>query len=185
MGNKALSEYSNVQEECGRYLSERSSSYWFRCRRYKAVAQKLFDMGLANHHLLVDIGAGRCDFDYYLRVTHKWRGKYLPIDGVIDGTNIDNGLWNPPYCDFITAIEVIEHLYKPTDFLAKTINRARHGVVITTPNPRTTNVLGMDRTHVSPISQKLLSTCFPDMQVEERSFFGKPEDSLLAWRKNG
>ena len=174
-----LASRKDLRTACDEYLGQRVSSYWFRCRRYKAVADKLFQLGLKDSDTIYDLGAGRCDFDYYLRVTKKWRGRYVPVDGSLDGTNLET--WNPPETDWFVSIEVIEHLTNPLEFLYNLICSARKGVVVTTPNPATTDVLGMDPTHVAPIPMFELRDA--GFKAETRSFFGKPKDSILAWRK--
>lgn len=168
-----------IKTACQDYLNKRVSSYWFRCRRYKAVADKLFELGLNDKHTIFDLGAGRCDFDYYLRVTRKWRGRYVPVDGSIDGTDLE--AWIPPSADFFVSIEVIEHLQNPLRLLLYMRRMARMGVVVTTPNPETTDVIGMDPTHVSPVPHAAL--WYVGFKTRSRTFFGKPKDSILGWWK--
>jgi hypothetical protein len=174
-----LGGQKDLKQACQGYLNERCSSYWFRCRRYKAVADKLFELGLKDSHTMFDLGAGRCDFDYYMRTTRKWRGRYVPIDGSIDGTNLEK--WFPVEAEWYVAIEVVEHLSFPIHFLWDCMYHVRKGMVITTPNPKTTDVLGMDPTHITPVYANQLRDPLL-FKVETRSFFGKPKDSLLAWK---
>ncbi len=169
-------------QDCRDYLSSRRSCYSFRCRRFKAVADALSTMGLCDADMLVDVGAGRCDFDYYyLRKTRNWRGRYVPLDGAIDGINLED--WNPTVQpEWFTAIEFIEHLDKPLRLVQALQQSARKGIVLTTPNPHTTDVLGMDYTHRSEVWPFMLeSTGFA---VKSVSLFGKPGDTLLAtWKR--
>jgi len=166
-----------LQRACRDYLDERSGTYEFRCLRFKSVADKLFAMGLKDEMTVIDAGAGVCEFDYYLRTERNWRGMYIPVDGVIDGTNLE--LWVPRFGpDFITAIEIIEHLRDPHRFLSVLERYARRGAVITTPNPKTTDVLGMDHTHVSECPEEMFR--YRGWIPEITSHFGKPNDSILA-----
>lgn len=176
--NTHIAAQPDIRTTCQEYLGQRRSSYWFRCRRYKAVAEKLIELGLRPTDTLYDLGAGRCDFDYYLRVTKKWRGRYVPVDGSLDGTNLEK--WTPPRADWFVAIEVIEHLMRPLRFLSLLWPHTDKGIVVTTPNPDTTDVLAMDPTHISAVPMKELLRI--GMSAEARSFFGKPKDSILGWK---
>lgn len=167
------------QNKCRAYIAARRSSYWFRCRRYRAVAERLFKMGLQNKHTLLDLGAGRADFDYYLRRTWNWKGIYVPVDGGIDGTDLEHWGFGDFQPDFCVAIEVIEHLEFPLNFCIKMQQRTKIGIVVTTPNPRTTDVIAMDNDHKTAVPRASLE--FIGMRVKEKSFFGKHRDSLLAW----
>jgi hypothetical protein len=163
------------------YLAERTGTLEYRFLRYAAVADELFARGLDDDSLLADLGAGRCDFDFYLRAVRGWKGRYLPVDASIDGVNLDDG-WHPRVgVDFAVAIELLEHLRRPQRLVRDAVQWARV-FVATTPN---TDELGdehvrkIDRTHVRPIFQGDLANWGADV-VEVRSFFGKPNDSLLA-----
>lgn len=165
------------------YLSERTGTYEFRCIRYSAVLDRLMLMGFSTYDSLMDIGAGRQEFERYLR-EQGWEGRYLPIDGSIDGTDLDT--WEPGhFLDWHVAIEVIEHLHQPQRMLWNMQQYALKGIVITTPNPETTDVLGMDRTHVCEIWPHDLAAA--GMKWERATLFASPEwrkenDSLIAWR---
>lgn len=173
-----LGQQADVHQECNKYLAERTSSYWFRCRRYKAVAEKLIELGLSDKDTIYDLGAGRCDFDFYLRVTKRWRGRYIPVDGSIDGTNLET-LTLPKPADWHVAIEVIEHIHKMDRFV-DVLKSAKRGCVITTPNPHVVNVLSMDPTHVREVFAYELHNA--GFQTKMCSLFGKLNDSILAWR---
>lgn len=162
------------------YRDTRRGTFEFRARtRYKAVADRLFAMGLNDHHTLIDVGAGSCQFGLYLR-QQGWRGIYIPIDAVIDGTDLE--AWEPFPADFIVCIEVLEHLRHPEDLTWSVMKAARCGVVLTTPNTETVDVLGCDPTHVSVVPAWALEGL--SFKVERHSWFGVPADSLLAWRGN-
>lgn len=163
------------------YLAERTGTLEYRFIRYGAVADELFARGLDDGSLLADLGAGRCDFDFYLRAVRGWKGRYLPVDASIDGVDLDEG-WCPRVgVDFAVAIELLEHLHRPQGLVRDAVQWSRV-FVATTPN---TDELGdahmraIDRTHVSPLYHSQLEGWGAD-SVEVRSFFGKPADSLLA-----
>jgi 2-polyprenyl-3-methyl-5-hydroxy-6-metoxy-1,4-benzoquinol methylase len=161
------------------YRDTRAGDYDYRCRtRYKAVADTLFLMGLDDGHSVRDIGAGSCQFGQYLH-ERGWRGDYIPVDAVIDGTNLDDYI--PRRADFIVSIETLEHLRYPVRLLALMRRAARSGMVITTPNPEAVDVLDCDPTHISVVSRRDLYSFH--MQVERHSWFGIAEDTLLGWRR--
>lgn len=57
-------------------------------------------------------------------------------------------------------------------------------MIVSTPNPDTTDVLGMDATHKTEITRALLES--KGFYVTTRSFYGKAADSLLAiWSHDG
>lgn len=167
------------------YLGERTGSLEYRFIRYAAVADELFANGMDDSSILADLGAGGCDFDFYLRTVRGWKGRYLPVDAAICGTDLDK--WEPTVgFDFVVAIELIEHLQHPASFIERVLPWAGC-FVVTTPN---TDALGeqavieMDRTHISPIYESGLWAMQAD-RVAKGSFFGRgPADSLIAtWRK--
>jgi hypothetical protein len=152
----------------------------YRFIRYAAVADELFAHGMNDNSVLADLGAGMCDFDFYLRTVRGWKGRYVPIDASIDGTDLE--VWEPVVrFDFAVAIEVLEHMHQPERFVDMLSGWVNH-LVITTPN---TDELGehyvkaIDETHVRPIYRADLEAWGAD-GVAVRSFFGKPNDSLLA-----
>lgn len=170
------------RDDCVRYLNERTARIEYRFPRYAAVADELYAYGLNDNALLCDLGAGWGDFDFYLRAVRGFKGRYLPVDGALDGTDLNR--WAPSVSfDFVTAMEIIEHLNNPRDFLERVMARTTRCLVLTTPN---TDVLGeetvrtMDKTHISPVSASLFREY--GMRVKECSFFGTPRDSILAVR---
>lgn len=172
------------------YLTERTGTYEYRTRRYSAVADRLELLGLADGDLVVDVGAGMCEFGRYLYRDRGWSGRYLPVDGAITGINLDTLVLAGFTADFFVAIEILEHLRAPIHVLADMLDHAEKGVVLTTPN---TDKLGetfvreMDETHVSPIWQSWLTEDFNNIELEiaELSLFGIEEDTLLAWGVGG
>jgi len=160
------------------YRDSRRGTYKFRARtRYKAVADLLFSLGLANYHSVLDLGAGSCQFGRYLRRL-GFHGAYLPVDAVLDGTDLET--FNVPTANFVIAIEVLEHLRAPLRLLSSMEKAAERAVVITTPNSETVNVIRCDPTHVSVVhAHELENNRFT---VQRESWFGVPDDSLLAWK---
>lgn len=167
--------------ECLRYLDERTGRLEYRFIRYGAVADELYALGFTDRSILCDVGAGAGDFDFYLRAVRGFKGRYLPIDGAIDGVELNT--WAPHVSyDFITALEIIEHLQAPDRLVDELKRKARYGLVITTPNTDTLGfgaVLEMDRTHIHPVREADLWR-WGAKRVENRSFFGQKDDSFLA-----
>lgn len=169
-----------LMRDCEDYLNSRTGKYEWRRVRYIAVADLLIEAGLNNDDLIIDVGAGWTEFDYCLRAEYGWRGRYLPVDGQFDGTDLN--LWTPPReASFIVAIELLEHLFNPMRMMLAMRAHASKLIVATTPNPATTDVLGMDPTHVTPLPEKFFKVMGWQTRVE--SFYGQVDDSILAWRK--
>lgn len=78
-------------EAAERYLRSRSGCYAWRALRYRAAAGALVEMGLDDDSLLVDVGAGWTEFDFCLRSEFRWRGRYHPVDAMLDGTDPEGG----------------------------------------------------------------------------------------------
>jgi hypothetical protein len=97
---------------------------------------------------------------------------------VIDGTDLETFV--PLPAEFIVSIEVLEHLHNHDRLLADMLTASLSGCVITTPNCHAVDVIKCDPTHVSVISPENL--LMRGMTVQTASWFGKPHDSLLAWR---
>lgn len=170
-------------QNCDTYLGERTGKYEWRAVRYVAAGDMMrHTRGLDDSDTVADIGAGMTEFDYCLRTTFDWRGRYFPVDGGLDGTNLND--WTPPReVDWFVALEILEHLDKWRMALRKMQMYARKGIIISTPNPRTTDVLGMDPTHVVAIDKDMLNSM--GVRVSEESFYGQSADSLLGVWLNG
>lgn len=160
------------------YRDSRQGDYEYRCRtRYKAVADKLFALGLGDWHSIRDVGAGTCQFGRYLR-TRGWKGDYIPVDAVIDGTDLER--YEPPKSDFIVCIETVEHLHNPFRLIGAMNRAARVGIILTTPNPDAVDVLACDPTHISFVLTSDLRSF--GLSTEKHSWFGVENDTLLGWR---
>lgn len=160
-----------------RYLSGRTGCYEWRCTRYAAVADTVVGRVGTTLPTLVDVGAGATELARYLYAERGWRGRYYPVDACFDGVDLDE--WSPARtADWFVALELIEHLSRPLRLLAAMKRRAVCGVVVSTPNPETTDVLGMDPTHRTPVTRGQLEAL--GFGVEVRSFYGQEGDSLYA-----
>lgn len=170
------------RQECNEYLSRRVGTYDFRCRRYDAVIEKMNLLGVAEWDVAYDLGAGMCELDRRLR-DRGLHLRYVPVDGCIDGTDLNDWTLDPgriPPADVYVAIEVIEHLQDPLALCYRLFERARKGVIVTTPNARRVDVLGMDETHRWALTDTMLQAA--GFQVEARQLFNDFEDTLVAWR---
>lgn len=153
---------------CDHYLSEREGKYEYRAIRYRAAIDKMFEMGLDNSMTVVDVGAGMTEFDYCLRAEYDWRGRYIPVDGGIDGTDIRT--WVPRNAHFFVALEILEHL---EDWVSPTIrmkNAASHGIVISTPWDKACDVIAMDPTHIGAVTSDDLAE--QGFDVTYHNFYG-------------
>lgn len=164
--------------DCNSYLGKRVGTYEFRCRRYKAVFDEMVIAGFNPDSTVVDVGAGRCEFGLYIRerMPHS-RHAYIPIDGAIDGVDLET--WEPHLlADYYVAIEVLEHLANPGRLFRAMQRRAARGVILTTPNPETTDVLGMDETHKTPIGYGMLWAW--GCAVKALPLFTRSNDTLIG-----
>lgn len=161
------------------YLDARTGKYEWRCVRYGAAWAEMAAPGPRSTADVFDIGAGATEFGRFM-FEQGFHGRYWPVDAAIDGCDLDS--WVPPRAaDWFVALELIEHLADPLRLLHEIQDAALRGVVISTPNPYTTDVLGMDAMHCTPIYPTMLEAA--GFAVREASFYGQPEDSLLAvWR---
>lgn len=170
------------------YRDSRRGTYEFRCRtRYVGVLGKLQELGLGTYSTVMDVGAGSCQFGRYLR-SIGWRGLYVPVDAVLDGTDLEDWTFTRPvlFADFVVSIEVAEHLSRPLAFLNTLEVAAGKGVVVTTPNPAVVDVRRCDPTHVSEISATHFRLLGWD--VSQHSWFHEQDepgqlDTLMAWRR--
>lgn len=172
---------------CDQYMSERTGRYEWRAERYRAAIDWMIANGLKDGMTIVDVGCGMTEFDYCLRREYDWNGRYIGVDGGIDGTNLET--WIPPReAHFFVALELLEHLRNWEHLLGEIQHKASIGVVISTPNPYTTDVIGMDPTHVRVVWPDDLEEGF-GMNVEERTFYGgvfsdgKPDSLFGTWTR--
>lgn len=142
--------------------------------------------GLSDDHTVYDIGAGWTELDITLRVEGAWKGRYIPVDLGLDLSH-DLETWTPPRpADFAVALEVLEHLDNPWRLVAE-LQEAVAVIVVSVPNPRTVDVLGIDRTHRTIIRAAELEAF--GFEVREELFYGGvysagEKDALFAvWRR--
>jgi len=173
-------------QNCDTYMDERTGKYEFRAVRYRAAIEAMFANGLDDTMTVMDIGAGMTEFDYCLRKEYDWRGRYIPIDGGIDGTDLEE--WEPVRdAHWFVALEILEHLNKWPTLVMHMQAKATQGIVVSTPNPRTTDVLGMDPTHKRAVHPAGLRTF--NFKVTEETFYGgvfsngEPDSLFGVWTK--
>ena len=175
-------------DNCDNYLGERTGKYEQRATRYRYAIEAMRENGGLDDTMTVcDVGAGWTEFDYTLRAEYNFKGRYIPIDGGIDGTDLNT--WTPVRrADWFVALEILEHIDKPYGLAAKLIANANKGVVFSTPNPRTTDVLGMDSTHVCEIDRYVCEELL-GFAVVETMFYGgrfsngEPDSLFGVWIK--
>lgn len=182
MTNTHLGSESNITQSCRQYLASRQANYEFRCRRYKGVADRLYNLRLWDWDSIADVGAGEQQFRHYMRSTRGWKGQYHPVDGSIDGTNLEEWVPSQRY-SFVIAIEVLEHLHNYERMMEIMERYSIWGAVATVPNPDVVDVLGCDPTHVSVIPA--ITFVERGWSVACESFFGVPNDTIIAWRSGG
>lgn len=173
-------------QSCDQYMDERTGKYEFRAIRYRAAIEAMYLNGLDDSMTVFDVGAGMTEFDYCLRAEYNWRGRYIPIDGGIDGTNLN--LWTPPReAHWFVALEILEHLWNWRGLVDRMQAKASQGIVISTPNPATTDVIGMDSTHVCEVFEADLGARGFDVTAE--TFYGGifsnglPDSLFGVWTK--
>jgi 2-polyprenyl-3-methyl-5-hydroxy-6-metoxy-1,4-benzoquinol methylase len=183
MGDEDAQRHIRYQRirEADEYLAHRTGAYHLRCERYDATLQALHVHELRHGHTVVDVGSGWGEFGVRLHTGSEFfkgtRARYIPVDACVDGVDLDT--WVPPRrAEFFVCLEVLEHLDHPERLLREMMAAADRAVVVSTPNPETTDVMGMDRTHRTPITRALLEGL--DFNVSERQFYGKPADSLFG-----
>jgi hypothetical protein len=169
---------------CDSYLGMRTGAYEHRAIRYRAAADWMTASGLTHDMTIVDVGAGMTELDYCLRAEYGWRGRYIPVDGGIDGVNLND--WTPPReAHFFVALEIIEHLFNWRRLIEALRQKTLNGLVISTPNPRTTDVLAMDTTHTVEVFAADLQAY--GFHVSEETFYGgvlsggEPDALFATW----
>lgn len=169
------------------YLNERTGCYEYRAVRYQRAVDALAYLGLSNTDTVLDVGAGWTEFDYCLRTAADFRGRYIPLDMGIDGTDLNSWVGTRNY-DFVVALEILEHLEDPAR-LVRELQRVSRGIALSVPNPRTVNVLGIDETHVIEVTRAMLESW--GFQVQEATFYGgvysqgAPDALFAVWTCNG
>lgn len=173
-------------QNCDNYMDERTGKYEYRAVRYRHAIEAMLARGLDDSMTIMDIGAGMTEFDYCLRREYNWRGRYIPIDGGIDGTDLNH--WTPKRdAHWFVALEIVEHLWNWRELIGRMKQSAHEGIVISTPNPRTTDVIGMDPTHVCEVFKSNLELY--NFKTTEETFYGgvfsngEPDSLFGVWTK--
>lgn len=169
-------------EQAEEYLRGHTSLHFERAGRFRAASERLRSSGLDDTDILVDLGAGLTELDYYLRGEYGWRGRYVPLDAWVDGT-FDLDTWRPARpVGWYAALEVLEHLRDPEDLVRRMKESALKGVVVTTPNSDVVDVLAQDPTHVTPLDEKTLQSW--GMRTSLHNMYGQYQDGICGlWRK--
>lgn len=154
-------------------------SYQDRLPEYERVAGELRLLGLGEDDLIVDLGAGTCDFARFM-YTNGWTGLYVPYDAAIQGIDLDT--WDPGHdADWVISIQTVEHLQDPEGHRELIEKTAQKGAVVTTPNGQVAEFYEMDPTHVHPVDLH----SWPGWSVSMASF-SKEDDTLVGiWRAKG
>lgn len=161
------------------YLDARSGTYEFRCRRFDAVIDRLFAMGMRYEDTIMDVGAGRMEFGRRLREKGH-TGMYVPVDGSIDGCDLNT--WHvPTTVHWIVSIETIEHVHDPKRLMRVMQHGSLFGMVVTTPNAAVVDVMAMDPTHLVPLTTIELKAWGYDAYALSL-FLDGPEDTIIAHR---
>src|ERR1044072_1454051 len=181
----AMTNWTPTIQNCDQYMDDRTGKYEYRAVRYRAAIEWMLVNGLDDTMTVVDVGAGMTEFDYCLRAEYGWRGRDIPVDGGIDGTDLRT--WPPPRdAHFFVALELFEHLTNWGRLAVAMQDKASIGVVASTPNPETTDVIGMDPTHVCEVNIGDLELF--DFTVTEETFYGgvcsngQPDSLFATWR---
>lgn len=156
-------------EEVDTYLGERTGTFDQHAVRYRHAVAWLVEHGLSDQDTLCDVGAGWTELDYILRAEHGWRGRYLPLDAGLFPVDLET--WTPyRTVEWYVALDVIEHVHDPARLVRQMCNSATRGVVISVPNPQTTDVFGMDETHLSAPDAVMLGSLGFHTDIE--TFYG-------------
>lgn len=173
---------------CDNYMDERTGKYEYRAIRYRHAIEAMYAHGLDDTMTVFDIGAGMTEFDYCLRREYDWRGRYIPVDGGIGGDAHDLETWIPPReAHWFVALEILEHLCDHFGLVTRMQKSASQGIVVSTPNPATTDVIAMDPTHVAEIHPEYLTNV--GFKVTEETFYGgvfsggKPDSLFGVWTR--
>lgn len=177
-------------QNCDNYMDERQGRYEYRAVRYRHAIDWMLSKGLTEGMTVVDVGAGMTEFGFCMMNEYGLRVRYIPVDGGIDGTDLNH--WEPARdAHFFVALELVEHLTNWKQLVKNMKSHAITGVCLSTPNPLSTDVIGMDPTHVCEVHASELFDL--DFKVQVCEFYGrvfnKPGfeqcgDSLFAgWSK--
>lgn len=165
------------------YMAERTARFEWRVERYRAALEAMSELGLNHKQTVLDVGAGWTELDAILRTDGQWRGRYIPADFGVDGTDLE--YWKPPRpVDFAVALEIIKHLHDLWR-LVFDLKRAASAVIISVPNPETTDVLGMDDDHKTVIHRAEIKD--RGFVVSDCTFYGgfysagRPDAVLAIW----
>lgn len=108
----------------------------------------------------------------------------MPLDAGL--MHLDLETWSPEReVEHVVALEIIEHLRDPERLVRALQGRCTKAMVISVPNPETTDVFAMDETHQSMPDRGFLEGL--GFAVEEATFYGgvysagKPDALFATW----
>ena len=160
---------------CDEYGRMPRRPYAERKIRYQVASEQMRRGGLDDRDAVIDVGAGGTELDFRLRTGHGWRGRYVPVDGWMDGTDLECRSPARPF-EWFAVLEVLEHLHDPFRLLRELMKSAATGLVVTTPNP-----FVHDPTHFTPITREMPEDA--GMATSLHDCYGDPEDGIAGlWR---
>ncbi len=83
--------WTSTTQSCDSHVDDRTGKYACRAVRYRAATDWMIANGLTHDMTIEDVGAGMTELDDWLRAEYRWRGRYIPGDGGIDGVNLNRG----------------------------------------------------------------------------------------------
>lgn len=188
---RLVEEARRRRNQWARYLlpevTPAHGTYQDRRQEYREAAAELLRLGLRDGDLLLDVGAGTCDLDRYLRTEVGWNGRYVPIDGNVDGTDL--AAWHPGLMDydFVVSTETVEHVSDPLRLVYALLDAARYGLVITTPNADVQDVRESDPTHYDGLGPAAFEERGFDVRLIDFNGRGTPlgADTIIATKQVG
>lgn len=164
-----VTDWTPTIQNCDQYAAERTGKLEWRAIRYRRAIDAMIENGLEDGQTIFDVGAGMTEFIKILHRDYDYNVRYIPVDGGIDGTDLNH--WYPPRnAHWFVALELFEHLNNWQGLLDNMKGHAKKGIVVSTPDPYTTDVLGMDHTHVTEIPKTALT--MNGFKVTRETFFG-------------
>lgn len=145
---------------------------------YKMVARQVMQkFELDDEDLLLDAGAKRTFLDFFLRRNWGWKGMYLPVDGMLDGT--DMKWWTPRGAsDYAVSVYQIgkDKTKAPATTIADLEKHTYIGVMFVVPMPGEKWGDPDYTTDISPAEWEAMG------YDTERHTFLKQRDTIVAWK---
>jgi glycosyltransferase involved in cell wall biosynthesis len=176
----SISQRLKVAREAMEQEAKEYGDYDARVPEYAAIFKALERVGLRSGDRILDLGAGLCDLDRFLR-EYRWWGTYVPVDLLIDGTDL-NDYEVPEGFEYIVIQQTLEHVEEPW-MLLKQCEHITGAVVITTPNR---DIVGVGEKEDYPHQMAHKHWFSPEdfkgrgYEVELLTMTGRPDDTILA-----